>query len=103
MNDARAFLLRKFFVFLIVPMLNPDGVYRGHYRKDIFNQNLNRFYELAAHEKQPSIYAVKSLVEYLNKDKRLWFYLDLHAHSGIIISITNKIRKKRSFRIWKCL
>ena len=46
-NDFRAFLLRKFFVFMIVPMLNPDGVYAGHYRKDIFNNNLNRLYNVA--------------------------------------------------------
>jgi hypothetical protein len=36
-DDLRAHLLRKFFVFMIVPMLNPDGVYAGHYRKDTFN------------------------------------------------------------------
>jgi murein tripeptide amidase MpaA len=36
-TDPRAYLLRKFFVFLIVPMLNPDGVYYGHYRMDIYN------------------------------------------------------------------
>ena len=29
--------LLKHFVFRIVPMLNPDGVYNGHYRMDIFN------------------------------------------------------------------
>jgi cytosolic carboxypeptidase protein 5 len=50
-NDLRAFLLRKFFCFMIVPMLNPDGVYNGHYRMDTFNQNLNRYYKLATHLK----------------------------------------------------
>lgn len=43
-NDLRAFLARKFFVFKIVPMINPDGVFKGFYRKDSLNQNLNRFY-----------------------------------------------------------
>jgi murein tripeptide amidase MpaA len=36
-KDLRALLLRKYFTFWIVPMLNPDGVYNGHYRMDVFN------------------------------------------------------------------
>ena len=43
-TDLRAALLRKFFTFWIIPMLNPDGVFCGHYRMDIYNQNLNRYY-----------------------------------------------------------
>lgn len=43
-KDSRAFLLRKFFVFYLVPMLNPDGVFKGNYRMDAYNQNLNRYY-----------------------------------------------------------
>lgn len=29
-------LIRKYFVVKLVPMLNPDGVYNGHYRMDTF-------------------------------------------------------------------
>jgi len=43
-QDYRAALLRKHFVFMVIPMLNPDGVYNGHYRMDTLNQNLNRYY-----------------------------------------------------------
>ena len=45
-NDLRAVLLRKLFVFKIVPMINPDGVFHGHYRMDKFYQNLNRYYNI---------------------------------------------------------
>jgi hypothetical protein len=33
--------LRKNFVFKIIPVLNPDGVYRGFYRLDTQALNLN--------------------------------------------------------------
>lgn len=36
-QDLRSYLLRKYFTFWIVPMLNPDGVYNGHYRMDVYN------------------------------------------------------------------
>lgn len=35
-KSIQAKALRKAFVFKIVPMLNPDGVYRGYYRLDTF-------------------------------------------------------------------
>ena len=36
---------------MIVPMMNPDGVFNGFYRADTECNNLNRFY-LIADEKQ---------------------------------------------------
>lgn len=33
-DDLRAKLLRKMFVFMIVPMINVDGVFHGHFRMD---------------------------------------------------------------------
>ena len=44
-EDPSAMLLLNLFTIKIVPMLNPDGVARGHYRLDNFGINLNRMYE----------------------------------------------------------
>jgi murein tripeptide amidase MpaA len=36
-KSEQAKILRDNFVFKIIPMLNPDGVYRGYYRLDTNN------------------------------------------------------------------
>ena len=56
-------MLRDRFVFKIVPMLNPDGVYRGYYRLDTMAQNLNRYYINPSPMNQPTIWAVKKAIE----------------------------------------
>jgi len=81
-NDPQAKLLRQHFVFLLIPMLNPDGVYHGFYRLDIHGQNLNRYYRMPEFDKQPAAYAVRRVIQHLHADNRLFFYCDFHAHAG---------------------
>jgi cytosolic carboxypeptidase protein 5 len=81
-QDLRAHLLRKMFVFMIVPMINVDGVFHGHFRMDTFGRNLNRFYIKPDRHQQPAIYAIKALASHLIADSRLSFYFDLHAHNA---------------------
>jgi hypothetical protein len=96
-------------------MLNPDGVYHGHYRMDIFNQNLNRFYNIATYDREPGIFALRNLVDYMETDKRLFFYCGIYLKLILIcnlrINITFKFlitirsscsrRLTRPFCLWK--
>jgi hypothetical protein len=81
-TDPRAAALRKHFVFVIVPMLNPDGVARGHSRADPVGQNLNRLYKDPHPLKQPTCLALRSLLLSIERTGRLALYVDLHAHSN---------------------
>jgi hypothetical protein len=77
-DDDRAKVLRDLFVFKLVPMLNPDGVYRGYYRTDTRGHDLNRVYAEPSLAKHPTIFAVTSVLKYHGAD--VWAYVDLHAH-----------------------
>ena len=63
-------------------MLNPDGVYRGHYRVDTQGNNLNRYYKNPTFKDQPTIYATRQIFLNLYNQRKLFFYCDLHAHAS---------------------
>ena len=78
--DPRAVEARKHFVFKVIPMLNPDGVYRGYYRTDTMGVNLNRFYQTPDITVAPTIWATRAVV--VAEVPRLYFYVDLHGHAA---------------------
>ena len=69
-------------MFYIFPILNPDGVARGHYRVDTNGINLNRCYINPNPKAQPTIYAIRNWILHLNNNQRFFAFLDLHAHAS---------------------
>ena len=84
-NDPVSQLLLQNFVFVVIPMLNPDGVVRGHYRSDLKGRDMNRSYSDAPNLPQdlPGPYSVLEVAKSLARDKKLVMYVDLHAHSNM--------------------
>jgi len=70
----------KHFVFKIVPLLNPDGVFRGYFRNDTQGLNLNRVYAEPDPVLHPTIYGVKKAIMHEYNQKKLHIYTDMHGH-----------------------
>ena len=87
-DDIRAQKLREKFLFKIVPMLNPDGVYRGHYRTDSRGVNLNRVYLETHPEWHPTISAVKNLILSLSKE-------EVFTETNSLSSLEQQVRNNR--------
>ena len=82
-NSEEAIYLRKVADIVVVPMLNPDGVFLGNYRTDSTGVDLNRRWDAPNREMEPSLYWTKDLLQSINNEKgrRLDMFIDVHAHS----------------------
>ena len=65
-DNEEASLLRKNFVFKIIPMLNPDGVINGNYRCSLAGCDLNRRWKFPSKALQPTIYHCKKLIKHVH-------------------------------------
>ncbi|CAJ1363377.1 unnamed protein product, partial [Effrenium voratum] len=75
---AEAKALRQAFKWLIVPMLNPDGVVRGCYRCSLAGTDLNRVYLKPNKMLHAEIYHLK---EAMKSAGTVDLFIDFHGHS----------------------
>ena len=80
-NSREASVLRKKFVFKVVPMLNPDGVVYGNYRCSLLGVDLNRRWLQPNKLLHPEIYYCKRLVQMIAEEREVLMYCDMHGHS----------------------
>ncbi|XP_075620987.1 cytosolic carboxypeptidase 4 [Balearica regulorum gibbericeps] len=81
-SDPIADLLRKCFIFKIIPMLNPDGVINGNHRCSLSGDDLNRQWLTPNSQLHPTIYHAKGLLYYLHSTGRApLVFCDYHGHS----------------------
>ena len=73
--------LRDSFDFLIIPMLNPDGVIRGNYRCSLAGLDLNRQWKEPYRGVAPSIFAAKAAISAFAAAHPVELAVDLHGHS----------------------
>lgn len=73
--------LRARFYFVLVPMLNPDGVINGNYRCDLAGFDLNRNWKNPDPAKHRTIFAAKQLMHKIQQNREVLFFCDFHGHS----------------------
>ncbi|XP_059682058.1 LOW QUALITY PROTEIN: cytosolic carboxypeptidase 2 [Gavia stellata] len=78
---ADAQLLRRLFVFKVVPMLNPDGVVVGNSRCSLAGRDPNRAYGMALRDSFPGVWHLRAMVERMLAEREVVLYCDFHGHS----------------------
>lgn len=86
-------ILRENFIFKIVPMVNPDGVFLGNNRCNLIGQDLNRAWHLATEFSHPTLVAIKNLMmEIDNSDVSFLLRFCLNEKKAIKLFLFSTIR-----------
>lgn len=67
--------------FLIIPMINPDGVFLGNHRTNFEGFDLNRKWNLPKESEHKTIYTLKTQIKEDSKEEELFMVVDLHGHN----------------------
>lgn len=73
---------------VIVPMLNPDGVYLGNYRCSLMGFDLNRHWVNPSSWAHPSLFATKQVILEYDRDpvRTYTVYMYTHMHAQSLLS-----------------
>ncbi len=81
-DDSAARVLRKNYVIVVIPMLNPDGVIYGNYRCSLLGSDLNRQWSRPSRATQPTIFYAKELLKLMHQlGHQVELFCDIHGHS----------------------
>ncbi|XP_010082759.1 PREDICTED: cytosolic carboxypeptidase 3, partial [Pterocles gutturalis] len=80
-DSDKAQFLRDNFVFIVVPMLNPDGVIVGNHRCSLTGQDLNRKYRSNGKKFYPSIWYTRNMIKRVMGERDVFLYCDIHGHN----------------------
>lgn len=78
-DDPLAGHLRANADFHIVPLMNPDGAFRGHLRTNAAGIDLNRQWAEPDPERAPEIFHIRTAMDKAGLD----FFLDVHGDEGL--------------------
>ncbi|RLN91604.1 hypothetical protein BBJ28_00010017 [Nothophytophthora sp. Chile5] len=79
--SSGAAVLRRHFIFKVVPMLNPDGVINGNTRVSLAGWDLNRKWNNPIEQLFPTVFHLKRQLAHFQLRGRVAIYCDLHGHS----------------------
>ena len=86
-NSEEAEKLREIYNFLIIPMMNPDGVLVGNSRTGFAGCDLNRRWSKPNEIIHPEIFYTKSLILKTALHHNISFIIDFHGHFGAYNSL----------------
>jgi Zinc carboxypeptidase/Cytosolic carboxypeptidase N-terminal domain len=78
-SDPVAARIRRETIFKILPMQDPDGVFRGGVRFNAYGYDLNRNWDTNDPAKMPEITAARNAIQnWVDQGKQIDFFLSLH-------------------------
>jgi murein tripeptide amidase MpaA len=89
-KSKKAVILRRLYIFKLIPMRNPEGVVCGNYRCSFTRTDLNRRWDSPGEHRHPQIYHLKNLIRtIISESKEILAFCDLHERVSMEESLTH--------------